>query len=247
MEKNMTKMTKMTKEELKQILEVHAKWVKGESGSRADLSKMDLSGADLSEADLSRANLSEADLSEANLRGANLSGADLYRANLYGADFSGANLYGAILYGANLSEAILRGANLRGANLYGADLSGANLNGANLSEAEDIIYILSQSSILPESGPIWGWKKCKDGVLVKLVVGNTAKRSHATGRKCRAEHVKVLEVIGAEVGISSYDNKTEYRVGQVVRCDKWDENRWAECGGGIHFFLTRIEAERFCL
>src|SRR5208337_43927 len=98
-----------------------------------------------------------------------------------------------------------------------------------------------------ESGPIWGWKKCKDGVLVKLVVGDTAKRSHATGRKCRAEHVKVLEVIGAEVGISSYDNKTEYRVGQVVRCDKWDENRWAECGGGIHFFLTRIEAERFCL
>src|SRR5208337_4399109 len=192
LEKNMTKMTKMTKEELKQILEVHAKWVKGESGSRADLSKMDLSGADLSEADLNRANLNGADLSGANLNGANLSKANLSRAILYGAD----------LRGADLSKVILSG----------ADLSGTNLRGANLSKAEDIIYILSQSSILPESGPIWGWKKCKDGVLVKLVVGDTAKRSHATGRKCRAEHVKVLEVIGAEVGISSYDNKTEYRV-----------------------------------
>ena len=126
-----------------------------------------------------------------------------------------------------------------------ANLSGADLSRANLSRANDINYVLSQSSILPESGPIWGWKKCRNGVLVKLVVGNTAKRSHATGRKCRAEHVKVLEVIGAEVGISQYAKDVEYRVGRVVRCDKWNEDRWTECGGGIHFFLTRIEAERY--
>src|SRR5208337_1537227 len=199
-----------------------------------------------------RADLSSAILRGANLRGAIFSGADLSKAILYGADLSGADFSRAILSRADLREADFRGANLYGANLsradlYGANLSGADLRGANLSGAKHIIYILSQSSILPESGPIWGWKKCKDGVLVKLVVEDTAKRSHATGRKCRAEHVKVLEVIGAEVGISSYDNKTEYRVGQIVRCNKWDENRWAECGGGIHFFLTRIEAERYCL
>src|SRR5208337_336470 len=218
-----------------------------ESGSRADLSKMDLSEANLRGANLSGANLSRADLSGANLYGANLRGADLSRADLSGANLSGTDLNGANLSKANLSRAEFRGAILSEAILSEAILSKADLSSANLSGVEDIIYILSQSSILPESGPIWGWKKCKDGVLVKLVVGDTAKRSQATGRKCRAEHVKVLEVIGAEVGISSYDNKTEYRVGQVVRFDKWDENRWAECGGGIHFFLTRIEAERFCL
>src|SRR5208337_61040 len=271
----------MTTAELKQILDVHAKWIRGEVGgiranfrgailyganlrgailyganlsevilsegdlSGANLSKAilygaNLSGANLSGADFRRADLSSAILRGANLRGAIFSGADLSRADLYGANLSGADLSRADLYGANLSGADLSSADLRGANL-----SKANLRGSNLSGAKDIIYILSQSSILPESGPIWGWKKCKDGVLVKLVVGNTAKRSHAAGRKCRAEHVKVLEVIGAEVGISSYDNKTEYRVGQVVRCDKWDENRWTECSGGIHFFLTRIEAERY--
>jgi hypothetical protein len=104
---------------------------------------------------------------------------------------------------------------------------------------------LAKSSILPETGPIWGWKKCRNGVLVRLVVVNTAKRSHATGRKCRAEHVKVLEVIGAEIGISQHDPNVQYRVGEVVHCDKWNEDRWTECGGGIHFFLTRIEAERY--
>ena len=126
-----------------------------------------------------------------------------------------------------------------------ADLSGADLRSAYLSGAVDAEYVLAQSSILPETGPIWGWKKCMNNVLVKLVVGNTAKRSHATGRKCRAEHVKVLEVIGAEVGISTHDGTTHYRVGEIVRCDKWNENRWIECGGGIHFFLSRIEAERY--
>ena len=146
---------------------------------------------------------------------------------------------------ANLSGAYLSGANLRSADLRSANLSGANPRSADLSGVIDAEYVLAQSSILPETGPIWGWKKCKNGVLVKLVVGNTAKRSHATGRKCRAEHVKVLEVIGAEIGISTHDPSVQYRVGKIVRCDKWNEDRWTECGGGIHFFLTRIEAERY--
>jgi uncharacterized protein YjbI with pentapeptide repeats len=236
----------MTKEELKQILDVHAKWARGESGGiRADLRSADLRSADLSGANLSGANLRSANLSGANLRSANLSGADLSGADLSGANLSGANLSGANLSGANLRSADLSGADLRSADLRSADLSGANMSGANLSGAVDAEYVLAQSSILPESGPIWGWKKCKNNVIVKLVVGNTAKRSHATGRKCRAEHVKVLEVIGAEVGISIHNTTTQYKVGQIVRCDKWNTNRWEECGGGIHFFLTRIEAERY--
>ena len=166
-------------------------------------------------------------------------------ADLSGANLSGANLRSADLRSADLSGANLRSANLRSANLRSANFSGADLSGAYLRGAKDSDYALAQSSILPETGPIWGWKKCRNNVLVKLVVGDTAKRSHAAGRKCRAEHVKVLEVIGAEVGISAHDGKTQYRVGDVVRCDQWDADRWNECSGGIHFFLTRIEAERY--
>ena len=211
----------MKNDDLKVVLEAHAKWVRGETGGLC-------------------ANLSCADLSGAYLSRANLSGANLSCANL-----SGANLRGAYLRGAYLSGAYLSCANLSRADLSGANLSCANLSGADLSGAVDAEYALAQHSILPETGPIWGWKKCRNNVLVKLVVGDTAKRSHATGRKCRAEHVKVLEVIGAKIGISTYDINTQYRAGQIVLCDKWNEDRWTECGGGIHFFLTRIEAERY--
>jgi hypothetical protein len=87
---------------------------------------------------------------------------------------------------------------------------------------------------------------CQNGVLVRLFIPSKAKRSNASGRKCRAERAKVLEVIGAEVGISKHDSTFTYKVGQWVRpTNGWNEDRWKECAGGIHFFLTRIEAENY--
>ncbi len=167
-------------------------------------------------------------------------GADLHGANLYNANLRRANLHGADLRSANLYGADLRGADLRSANLYSANLYSANLSGAKNAE-----LTIARTVIVPESGQFTGWKKCKNGVIVKVMIGKNARRSNAGGRKCRAEYVKVLEVFGAEFGVSTYDNKTEYHAGKIVRCDKWNEDRWEECGGGIHFFITRIEAENF--
>src|SRR5574343_381606 len=146
----------------------------------------------------------------------------------------------ANLFGANLSEA-----NLSKANLSWANLSEANLSWANLSEATIDLIWERRLSILPESGSFEGWKKCRDGVLVRLRILSNARRSNSTGRKCRTEGVEVLEVIGAEYGVSLYNETIKYRVGKFVFCDKWNENRWNECGGGIHFFLTRAEAEEY--
>jgi hypothetical protein len=123
-------------------------------------------------------------------------------------------------------------------------LSRASLSGADLSGARNVELPLAQTNITPE-GSLIVWKKCLGGVIVKLRVPEDAKRSNATGRKCRFEFVDVLEVIGAEVGISKHDKKTEYRTGQRVTCDKWDEDRWNECSGGIHAFLTFIEAGNY--
>src|SRR3990167_8727254 len=128
------------------------------------------------------------------------------------------------------------------ANLSGADLIRADLSGANLSGAKDADYAIARTRILPD-GDLIVWKKCTDGVIVKLKIPETAKRSHAFGRKCRAEFADVLEVIGAEFGIGNHDGKTEYRVGQRVTPDKWDENWQEECSHGIHFYITRAEAE----
>jgi hypothetical protein len=223
--------------------------------NKANLSEASLSEASLSRANLSRANLSRAILSGASLSGANLSrailsGASLSGANLSGADLSGANLSRASLSGAYLSGAYLSGANLSGANLSGAYLSrailsGANLSGADLSGAKNAEHAISATRILPD-GDLIGWKKCKDGILVKLRIPEAAKRSHAFGRKCRCEYADVLEVIGGEVGLAQHDDgKTKYRAGQRVTPDKWDENWQEECAGGVHFFITRLEAENY--
>ena len=143
------------------------------------------------------------------------------------------------------SGANLRGADLRSADLRSADLYGANLRGADLRGAKNIPAIaLAQTLITPE-GDIVGWKKCMNGVIVKLLIPAEAKRHNATGRKCRAQFADVLEVIGSEVGVSQHDGKTEYRVGQRVTCDNWCEDRFDECSGGIHFFITRSEVEDY--
>ena len=178
------------------------------------------------------------------LEAALASRANLSRADLSGANLSGANLYGADLSGADLSVAKLSVANLSGADLYGANLSGANLYGADLSGAKNAELAIAMTRIVGE-GTLIGWKKCKNNVIVKLRIPEDAKRSHAFGRKCRAEFVDVLEIFGAEVGISLHDEETEYRVGQRVTPDSFDDNWQDECSNGIHFFITRLEAENY--
>ena len=149
----------------------------------------------------------------------------------------------ADLQGADLRDAYLQRADLQGADLRGAYLQRADLQGAEISKEHNELLI-SYTSICPE-GTINGWKKCKDNIIVKLEIPAAAKRSNATGRKCRAEFAKVLEVIGGEIGISQHDNKTEYKAGEIIYPDKWDDNRWEECSSGIHFFITRKEAEDY--
>ncbi|MDH2091078.1 pentapeptide repeat-containing protein [Rhizobium pusense] len=195
------------------------------------------------------ANLYGANLYGADLRSANLYGANLYGANLYCADLRSANLYGANLRSANLYGADLRSANLYGANLYCADLRsanlyGANLRSANLKDAKDADLVIAQTRILP-AGSLIGWKKCRDNVIVKLRIPEEARRSHAFGRKCRAEFADVIEIIGAEEAISSHDGVTVYRAGERVTPDSFDDNWQEECASGIHFFITKEEAENY--
>jgi hypothetical protein len=220
----------------------------------ADLNGADLRGADLSEAilygaNLSRANLNGADLSRANLSEANLSEADLSRANLNGADLSRANLNGADLSRANLNGADLSRAILSGVNLSRANLIGANLSGANLYGATDIPeYVKDITNILPE-GDLIAFKKLAGDVIIKLRIPKEARRSNATGRKCRAEYAIVDSVVENPQGVQSFvsmrDSTFKYSIGETVYADTWCEDRWNECAGGIHFFLTKEEAERY--
>ena len=79
----------MNPESLKQILDKHLKWRRGEDGGE----RANLRNANLRNADLRGADLCNADLRDADLRGADLCGADLRGADLRDADLCGANLW----------------------------------------------------------------------------------------------------------------------------------------------------------
>ena len=235
----------MTTDKLKKILDQHKAWLRGEGGERANLSYADLSHVDLHETDLRRANLTEADLSGANVYGANLSHADLRAANLSYADLRKADLSYADFSYANLSYAELHGVDLSGAILNGTNISYADLRYADLSDVEYNETTAFFAIQCPEEGAFIAWKKCEGGVIVKLLIPADAKRSSATSRKCRASKAIVLEVIGAEKGFSTVDMNFTYEAGQEVIPDFFDDDRWNECSHGIHFFITKAEAEKY--
>ena len=201
---------------LEEILISHKKWLKNEEGGeKANLSYVDLSCVDLS---------------NANLRGADLRGVDLR-----GVD--------------------LRGANLRGANLSCVDLSDADLSDADLSYVDlSCVKYNENTSFLalqcPEEGSFIGFKKCKDNTIVKLLITEDALRSSATSRKCRCSKAKVLEITDREGNSinsvsSKHDEKFVYEVGKIVEVKDFDSDRWNECSTGIHFFITKREAELY--
>lgn len=201
---------------------------RGEGIKQALKEKTDLSGTDLRGVDL---------------RGANLRGADLSGADLRGADLRGVDLRGVDLYGANL-----RGADLRFADLSDTDLRGADLRGADLGGAKNIPELIAARTSILADGDIIGWKKCRVGKIVKLKIPAAAKRSNATGRKCRAECAEVLAIYEGDKevkeAISQHDYGFKYVVGETVKPkEPFCEDRFDECASGIHFYITRIEAE----
>src|SRR5690606_23369058 len=149
------------------------------------------------------------------------------------ANLQHATLRGATLRGANLQDAILRAANRQGAILQGANLEGANLEGAKG---------LSQHLITSE-GAVRGYKKVSTGIVI-LEIPRSARRCNAIGsRKCRAEYAIVIDA--PDNAVSLRDSKFAYRTGETVKPDSYDPDVRIECSHGIHFFLTREEAEEY--
>lgn len=245
----------MNKDMLCEVLRSHTAWMCGNEGERADLSGADLKGIDLSRANLSDADLCGVDLSMAKLYLADLSDADLCDAslcwtNLRMTNLNGANLNGADLRGADLSNADLRNTDLSDADISGANLNGALLNGADLSGIVYDLHTAFYAPQCPEEGRFVGYKKAHS-YIIKMEILADAKRSSATSRICRCSAAKVLSITSidgktesSEV-FSDYDPTFVYRVGETVRVDNFDDDRWNECSTGIHFFLTRKEAELY--
>ena len=217
---------------LEKILENHKHWL-----------NRDIAGWGNMYANLNSANLRGADLRYADLRGVDLSDAILNYANLRGVDLRGANLNSADLNSADLRYAHLRGADLSGADLKGANLRYVNLRCADLSDA----YLDKEEQIrkgVKLSNSITGWKKCKDGVIVKLEIPRGAIVFSINNDKCRTDKAIVKEIFGADRAFSMH-KYFSYYVGDKIEVYNFNCEYNTECAEGIHFFRTRKEAENY--
>jgi uncharacterized protein YjbI with pentapeptide repeats len=190
--------------------------------------------------------LSSADLHNADLRNADLRNTNLYGAFLFNANLCGANLHGTDLRNANLSCAILRIADLsdtymNGANLHNADLSGANLYNASLHGAYPLIEY-RKGKMLSEN--IIGYKKCKDNIIVTLEIPKGAIVFSINGNKCRTNKAKVIAIEGSDRAFSRYEYMSYY-VGDEFTIYDFNCEYNQECTEGIHFFISREEAENY--
>ena len=122
---------------------------------------------------------------------------------------------------------------------------GAYLSGADLSGAEEVPYI---PLACPSDGAFIGWKKV-EGCIIQLLIPEDAKRCSATTQKCRCEFAKVMSITRIDNGEelqsienTAYSPSVVYKVGEIVKPDSFDEDRWNECSHGIHFFINKQDA-----
>lgn len=102
--------------------------------------------------------------------------------------------------------------------------------------------------------------------LLKLEIPEDAKRLSpfisGSLSKCRCNKVKVLQAYDVQkylitkdlrkcrikdqkIFYSFYDKDFEYRVGETISVDNFDESRYNPCSAGIHFFMKKEDAMRY--
>ena len=131
--------------------------------------------------------------------------------------------------------------------MLGTNLKNANISYAEINENTKIDYPIA----CPETGSFIGYKKANEKI-VKLQICEDAKRSSATGKKCRCSKALVLAIEnmdGSDSGLqeieSIYNPSFVYRVGEIAEVYNFDDNRWNECAPGIHFFVDRQDAVEY--
>ena len=202
---------------------------------------MDLSGADLHNMDFTLSSFQNVNLEYVNVKNSSVENALFDGCSLHGANFTNANLKTASFRYCDLRES-----NIEGANLFGAVLEYAKLDG--IISNEDTKWFRLRC---PETGAFLGYKKCVNDRMVQLLIPADAKRTSATLPSCRCNKAKVLTIKSFdfkenyEEAWSLVDENFVYRRGQWVEVKDFNEDRWQDSTTGIHFWMTRQEAENY--
>lgn len=201
--------------------------------------------------DLENFNLSDMDFSHSNFIGVNLSNVNFCSSQLVNVLLDDCDLQNSNLKNANLERA-----SLRRANLTGVDISGARLYAAVLENAilDDIIFDDNTKNFrihCPEKGAFIAYKKGLNNLIVKLLIPSDARRVSSTMNCCRCDKAKVLEIKNFE-GTKFFDEAWStvaegfcYKLGEWVYAENFNEDRWYDSTGGIHFWMTEEEAKAY--
>ena len=139
-----------------------------------------------------------------------------------------------------------KNANIEDANLYASVLEEANLDNIKYNEKTKFF-----SLYCPEEGAFIAYKKGLNNRIIKLLIPGDAKRVSATRNCCRCDKAKVLEISDFEKekyfdeAWSTVAEGFCYKLGDWVYAKNFNEDRWYDSTGGIHFWMTREEAKKY--
>lgn len=205
---------------------------------------------------LENMNLENYDLSDMNFSHSNFIGVNLSNVNFCSSQLVNVLLDDCNLQNANLKNANLERASLRRANLTKVDISGARLYAAVLENAilDDIIFDDNTKNFrihCPEKGAFIAYKKGLNNLIVKLLIPSDSRRVSSTMNCCRCDKAKVLEIKNFE-GTKFFDEAWStvaegfcYKLGEWVYAENFNEDRWYDSTGGIHFWMTEEEAKAY--
>ena len=205
---------------------------------------------------LENMNLENYDLSDMNFSHSNFINANLSNVNFYSSQLVNVLLDDCNLQNANLKNANLERASLRRVNLTYADIRGAKLYAAVLENAilDNIIFDDKTENFrihCPEQGAFVAYKKGLDNLIIKLLIPSDARRVSSTMNCCRCDKAKVLEIKNFE-GTKFFDEAWStvaegfcYKLGEWVYAENFNEDRWYDSAGGIHFWMTEDEAKAY--
>ena len=205
---------------------------------------------------LENMNLENYDLSDMNFSHSNFINANLSNVNFYSSQLVNVLLDDCNLQNANLKNANLECASLKRVNLTYADIRGAKLYAAVLENAilDNIIFDDKTENFrihCPEQGAFVAYKKGLDNLIIKLLIPSDARRVSSTMNCCRCDKAKVLEIKNFE-GTKFFDEAWStvaenfcYKLGEWVYAENFNEDRWYDSTGGIHFWMTEDEAKAY--
>lgn len=202
---------------------------------------MDLSGTDLSNMDFTLSSFQNTVLNHVDFENSSVE-----NALFDGCSMKGANFKNAKMVTASFRYCDMRECNIEGADLFGAVLEFANLEGIVSSEETKWFRLRC-----PEKGAFLGYKKCVNDRMVQLLIPADAKRTSATLPSCRCNKAKVLTIKSFDFqenfdeAWSLVDENFIYKKGEWVEVKNFNENRWQDSTTGIHFWMSRAEAEAY--